>query len=147
MLIKKRPSWAMAEADATSEHIYLNRREWLCAAGFAGLGLTTALSGVGGFAAAELAVPELTVDAPPAASVSSVFLRLAVPCFSSAFCFNAIARSDQKIKETTTPRCVNKMKQCLSQLTCDPKTGLRRPINNHCVKVGSQSCQETPGHP
>ena len=43
MLIKKRPSWAMAEADATSEHIYLNRREWLRAAGFAGLGLTTAL--------------------------------------------------------------------------------------------------------
>ena len=42
MLIKKRPSWAMAEADATSEHIYLNRREWLRAAGFAGLGLTTA---------------------------------------------------------------------------------------------------------
>ena len=32
MLIKKRPSWAMAEADATSEHIYLNRREWLRAA-------------------------------------------------------------------------------------------------------------------
>ena len=50
MLIKKRPSWAMAEADATSEHIYLNRREWLRAAGFAGLGLTTALTGVGGFA-------------------------------------------------------------------------------------------------
>ena len=52
MLIKKRPSWAMAEADATSEHIYLNRREWLRAAGFTGLGLTTALTGVGGFAAA-----------------------------------------------------------------------------------------------
>jgi sulfoxide reductase catalytic subunit YedY len=48
MLIKKHPSWAMAEADATSEHIYLNRREWLRAAGFAGLGLTTALTGVGG---------------------------------------------------------------------------------------------------
>ena len=54
MLIKKRPSWAMAEADATSEHIYLNRREWLRAAGFAGLGLTTALTGVGGFAAAAV---------------------------------------------------------------------------------------------
>ena len=58
MLIKKRPSWAMAEADATSEHIYLNRREWLRAAGFAGLGLTTALSGVGGFAAAAAAAIE-----------------------------------------------------------------------------------------
>ena len=56
MLIKKRPSWAMAEADATSEHIYLNRREWLRAAGFAGLGLTTVLTGVGGFAAAAAAV-------------------------------------------------------------------------------------------
>ena len=44
MLIKKCPSWAMAEADATSEHIYLNRREWLRALGFAGLGLTTALT-------------------------------------------------------------------------------------------------------
>ena len=58
MLIKKRPSWAMAEADATSEHIYLNRREWLRAAGFAGLGLTTALTGVGGFAAAAAAAIE-----------------------------------------------------------------------------------------
>ncbi|MDA9023372.1 protein-methionine-sulfoxide reductase catalytic subunit MsrP, partial [Alphaproteobacteria bacterium] len=58
MLIKKRPSWAMAEADATSEHIYLNRREWLRAAGFAGLGLTTALTGVGGFAAAAVAAIE-----------------------------------------------------------------------------------------
>ena len=56
MLIKKRPSWAMAEADATSEHIYLNRREWLRAAGFAGLGLTTALTGVGGFAAAAATI-------------------------------------------------------------------------------------------
>ena len=52
MLIKKRSSWAMAEADATSEHIYLNRREWLRAAGSVGIGLATALSGVGGFAAA-----------------------------------------------------------------------------------------------
>ena len=58
MLIKKRPSWAMAEADATSEHIYLNRREWLRAAGFAGLGLTTALTGVGGFVAAAVAAIE-----------------------------------------------------------------------------------------
>ena len=48
----------MAEADATSEHIYLNRREWLRAAGFAGLGLTTALTGVGGFAAAAVAAIE-----------------------------------------------------------------------------------------
>ena len=60
MLIKKRPSWAMAEADATSEHIYLNRREWLRAAGFAGLGLTTALTGVGGFAAAAAAIRRLS---------------------------------------------------------------------------------------
>jgi hypothetical protein len=58
MLIKRRPSWAMAEVDATSEHIYLNRREWLRAAGFAGLGLTTALTGVGGFAAAAAAAIE-----------------------------------------------------------------------------------------
>ena len=52
MLIKKRPSWAMAEADATSEHIYLNRRECLRAGGFAGLGLTAALTSFGGFAVA-----------------------------------------------------------------------------------------------
>ena len=58
MLIKNRPSWAMAEADAPPEHIYLNRREWLRAAGFAGLGLTTALTGVGGFAAAAAAAIE-----------------------------------------------------------------------------------------
>ena len=58
MLIKKRPSWAIAEADTTSEHIYLNRREWIRAASFAGLGLTTALTGVGGFASAAAAAIE-----------------------------------------------------------------------------------------
>jgi sulfoxide reductase catalytic subunit YedY len=55
MLIKKRPSWAMAEADATPEHIYLNRRDWLRGAGFVGLGLAAAMSGIGGFAASAAA--------------------------------------------------------------------------------------------
>ena len=49
MLIKSRPSWAISETDATPENIYLNRREWLRAAGFAGLGLVGATSGIGGF--------------------------------------------------------------------------------------------------
>ena len=49
MLIKSRPSWAISETDATPENIYLNRREWLRAAGFAGLGLAGATSGIGGF--------------------------------------------------------------------------------------------------
>ena len=39
MLIKTRPSWAILETEVTPEHIYKNRREWLRAAGFVGLGL------------------------------------------------------------------------------------------------------------
>ena len=39
MLIKTPPSWAILEAEVTPEHIYTSRREWLRAAGFAGLGL------------------------------------------------------------------------------------------------------------
>ena len=55
MLIKKRPSWAMAEADVTPEHIYLNRRDWLRGARFVGLGLAAAMSGIGEFAASAAA--------------------------------------------------------------------------------------------
>ena len=39
MLITSRPSWAISETEATPEDVYINRREWLRAAGFAGLGL------------------------------------------------------------------------------------------------------------
>ena len=44
MLIKQRRSWELPESAATSESVYMNRREWLKAAGFAGLGL--AISGL-----------------------------------------------------------------------------------------------------
>ena len=40
-LIKQRRSWELPESAATSESVYMNRREWLKAAGFAGLGLAT----------------------------------------------------------------------------------------------------------
>ena len=37
MLIKSRPSWTISETEATPEDVYINRRDWLRAAGFAGL--------------------------------------------------------------------------------------------------------------
>ena len=55
MLIKQRRSWELPESTATSESVYMNRREWLKAAGFAGLGLatsgltaSTAMAAIGG---------------------------------------------------------------------------------------------------
>ncbi len=44
MLIKKKPSWHISENHATDEHIYHNRRNWLKAAGLAGLGMSAGLS-------------------------------------------------------------------------------------------------------
>ena len=41
MLIKRRRSWELPESAATPESVYMNRREWLKGAGFAGLGLAT----------------------------------------------------------------------------------------------------------
>ena len=55
MLIKTRPTWHLSENDATSEDDYLNRREWLRTAGFAGLGLATAMTGLGTFAGSAAA--------------------------------------------------------------------------------------------
>ena len=55
MLIKSRPGWAISETEATPEDVYFNRREWLRAAGFAGLGLTGGASYVGGFASTVMA--------------------------------------------------------------------------------------------
>ena len=55
MLIKSRPSWAIAESEATPEDVYMNRRQWLKGAGFAGLGLAAAMGGMGGGSKAALA--------------------------------------------------------------------------------------------
>ena len=55
MLITSRPNWAISETEATPEDVYLNRREWLRAAGFAGLGLVSAASRIGGYASTVLA--------------------------------------------------------------------------------------------
>ena len=55
MLIKSRPGWAISEAEATPEDVYINRRELLRSAGFAGLGLTGAASCVGSFASTVVA--------------------------------------------------------------------------------------------
>ena len=41
MLIQKKPSWHISENNATDEHHYLNRRQWLKMAGIAGAGLAT----------------------------------------------------------------------------------------------------------
>ena len=55
MLIKSRRSWELPEAAATSEDIYMNRRQWLKAAGFTGLGLGAVLAGQGLLASSALA--------------------------------------------------------------------------------------------
>lgn len=47
MLIKQRRPWDIRESVVTSEDVYLNRREWLKAAGFSGLGIAAALAGNG----------------------------------------------------------------------------------------------------
>ena len=56
MLIKQRRSWELPESAATSESVWMNRRELLRAAGFTGLGLAasqlmagTALAGIDGY--------------------------------------------------------------------------------------------------
>ena len=41
MLLRTKKSWELPESAATDESIYLNRRQWLKTAGFAGLGLAT----------------------------------------------------------------------------------------------------------
>jgi len=43
MLVRSRPDWALPETAVTPEPIYMNRRQWLQAAGFAGAGLATSL--------------------------------------------------------------------------------------------------------
>ena len=55
MLITSRPSWVISETEATAEDVYINRRDWLRAAGFAGLGLASAASFIGGFASTAVA--------------------------------------------------------------------------------------------
>ena len=55
MLIKTRRAWELPESAATPEHVYMSRREWLKAAGFAGLGLGAALAGNGLLAGSALA--------------------------------------------------------------------------------------------
>ena len=70
MLITTRPSWTISETDATPEVMYLNRREWLRAAGFAGLGFAGVASGIGGFASTVVAA----IDGYPAIRNNSYLL-------------------------------------------------------------------------
>lgn len=51
MLLKQKPSWHISENEATDESIYHERRRWLKAAGFAGLGLSAGLSPLASIAA------------------------------------------------------------------------------------------------
>ena len=55
MLITSRPSWFVAETEVTPEDVYISRREWLRAAGFAGLVLASAASCLGGFSSTVVA--------------------------------------------------------------------------------------------
>jgi sulfoxide reductase catalytic subunit YedY len=45
MPIKLRQNWALPDTAVTPEHIYMNRRQWLQAAGFAGAGLAAMFAG------------------------------------------------------------------------------------------------------
>ena len=45
MPTKLQQNWALPEAAVTPEHIYLSRRQWLQAAGFAGVGLAAMFAG------------------------------------------------------------------------------------------------------
>ena len=54
MLIKSKGAWALPESAATPEHVYMNRRSWLKAAGFSGLGLASTMMG-GGMTSSALA--------------------------------------------------------------------------------------------
>lgn len=45
MPIKLRQNWALPESAVTPEHIYMTRRQWLQAAGFAGAGLAALFAG------------------------------------------------------------------------------------------------------
>ncbi len=62
MLLTSRKSWTISESDVTPEDIYLNRREWICAAGSVGLGLVGAACGIGGFTSISVAA----IDGYPA---------------------------------------------------------------------------------
>lgn len=55
MLIKQKRDWELPESAATDEQVYMNRRQWLRGAGFAGLGLGAALAGAGGLTGSALA--------------------------------------------------------------------------------------------
>lgn len=55
MLLKSRRSWELPESAATPEDVYLNRRQWLKAAGFTGLGIGAVLAGNGLMACSALA--------------------------------------------------------------------------------------------
>ena len=75
MLITSRPSWFVSETEVTPENVYINRREWLRAAGFAGLGLTSAASFTarrGGSLTLELVAPR----APLLSVCLSVYLPI-----------------------------------------------------------------------
>ena len=45
MPIKFRKNWALPETAVTPEYIYMNRRQWLKTAGFAGAGLAVICAG------------------------------------------------------------------------------------------------------
>ena len=45
MPIKLRQNWALPESAVTPEHIYMTRRQWLLATGFAGAGLAVLFAG------------------------------------------------------------------------------------------------------
>ena len=43
MLIKTIHNWQIPESRATSEHVFVNRRKFIAAAGFAGIGLVSGI--------------------------------------------------------------------------------------------------------
>jgi len=57
MLLKTKKSWEMPEAAATPEAVWMNRRDWLKSAGYAGMGMAAAGLVAGGLPRAALAAP------------------------------------------------------------------------------------------
>jgi sulfoxide reductase catalytic subunit YedY len=64
MLLKTKKSWEISQHMATDESLFLSRREWLKAAGLAGIGLAAGTAGLSSMMARAVAAPITGFPAP-----------------------------------------------------------------------------------
>ena len=64
MLLKTKKSWEISQHMATDEALFLSRRQWLKAAGLAGIGITAGTAGVSSMMARAVAAPITGFPAP-----------------------------------------------------------------------------------